>query len=161
MYKRTEKGVFAQVTSVKQSTAPVYDAIPGIKYTVEYLSTENAEYADKANLRGSNNNPWEYRNSFETDSLGLFVREIYIRMLDQNTADFWPYIETETADVCAEIPSTLMSTLRQLIDADINGKLNSMRETISAMETELKNYQSFIDKYNAVDAYRKFKEEGK
>lgn len=161
MYKRTEKGNFAQITSVKQSTSTVYDAIPGIKYTVEYLSTENAEYADKANLRGSNNNPWEYRNSFETDSLGMFIREICIRMLDSNTADFWPYIETETQDTCANIPSDLAYTLRQLVDADINVKLNSMRETISAMETELKTYNDFINKYNAVDAYRKFKEEGK
>ena len=167
MWKRTLKGKFGEVTNVTSSNqpwfaateTPVYDAIPGIKYTVESLSKANAESAEKANLRGNPHDPWEFRDSYETDSLGLFISEICVRMLDPNTANCWAFLETESRDTCAEIPSTLKYTLRQLIDSEINHKLNSMTETISAMETELSIYQEFIKKYNAENIFRKFKEE--
>lgn len=169
MWKRVKKGSHGEIVNIsssdqpwyKATERPVYDSMDGVKYTVEYLRKENAEAAEKANLRGSTINPWELRDSFETDSLGLFIKRIIIQLLSPETENIWPYLEVGEREVCAEVPSDTAFLAREIVSQDMNHKNLRLINQVAELERELETYKSFVNKYNANDLFEMFRKETK
>lgn len=159
MWKRVLKNKFGKADRIyKNKEEYVYDALPEVKYTVEYLPVKHREAAEKAELRGSEIEPLELRDFFETDSLGSFLQEIMIRLLDPETEDLWPFMEVNEKDTCMEIPGTLKHTLRNLVNADLNRKVDATERQITDLTKELETMTAFIKQVHAEDMYREFKE---
>lgn len=159
MWKRELKNKFGKAERVyKDDGEHVYDALPEVKYTVEYLPVKHREAAEKAELRGSEIEPWELRDFFETDSLGSFLQETMIRLLDPETDNLWPYMEVKEKETCMEIPETLRHTLRNLVNADLNRKVDATERQITDLTKELETMTAFIKQVHAEDMYREFKE---
>lgn len=167
MWKRVKKGSHGEIVNIsssdqpwyKATERPVYDSMDGVKYTVEYLRKENAEAAEKANLRGSSVEPWEFRDYFETDSLGLFIKQIVMRLLSPDIEDIWPYMEVGDREICAEIPSDTAFIVREIVSSELNKKNRLLSEKVEALENELKIYQAFVAKYNAYETLYNFRKE--
>ena len=164
MWKRTKRNQYGEITNVSSSDQPwyvatekpVFDSINGVKYTVEYLRKDNAEAAEKADLRESSVEPWELRDTYETDSLGLFIQRILLSMFHEDIVDYWPYLETETKDVCAEIPSTTRDMVRNLVNDEMNERIKKQSEQIEELTKQLDLYKQFINKVNADKIFREF-----
>lgn len=179
MWELRSKNQFGKVEQIQKESIftkqPVYDNISPdgngynkanltVQYTVEWLPERNFKAHEKAQLVGSEVNPWELNNEYLTDSLGLAIRMMMLRELDDKSGkpQLYMYIKDQNgndAEATAEIPSDTVPILRNMVQENINRKLNSQRETISALENELKLYKEFIKKYHAEKEFDEFRRE--
>lgn len=167
MWRRTKKNRFGKTESFTASNQswfaatenPVYDSLPGVKYTVEYLRKDLEEAEEKSNLIGSEVDPWDLYDSYETDSLGLAIRETIHRIFDDECVDYKLFVEYGDKEVCAEIPGDVYRIARQMVQEGINKRLDHMTETIAIQETEIANYREFMKSIpGAEKMYREWKE---
>lgn len=180
MWELRSKDQFGRLVQVQKENCftkqPVYDNIDPneitcgcntanlkVEYTVEWLPERNFEAFEKAQLCVSDVNPWELNNEYLTDSLGLAIRMMMLRELDDKSGKprLYMYIKAQNgkcAEACTEIPSDTVPILRNMVQENINRKLSSYEENISALKKELELYQSFIKKCHAekaLDDYRR------
>ena len=167
MWRRTKKNRFGEVESFICSDQswfvatekPVYDSLPGVKYTVECLRKDLEEAEEKSHLIGSDVEPWELYDRYETDSLGLAIREIICRLFDEECIDYKFFVEYGDKEICAEIPGDVYRIARQMVQEGINKRLDHMAETIAIQETEIASYQEFMKSIpGAEKMYREWKE---
>lgn len=179
MWELRSKNQFGQVVQIqKESTftkTPVYDNICKdgngynkanltVQYTVEWLPKRNREAFEKAQLAGSDVNPWELRNEYLTDSLSLAMRMLMLRELDPDSDNpmLYMYIKDSSgndAEATSEIPGDTVPILRNMVQENINRKLNSYQEMIDDVEKELETYKSFIKKCHAEKLFDEFRRE--
>lgn len=166
MWERIIKNKVGQVDQVYSTVSQPHfyrdnkpgDTLPDVKYTVEYIRADQEEALEKSLKRGSSIEPWELRDEYHTDSLGLAIREILMRMLD-DSINAWLFMEVAGREVCAEIPGDLRSIASTLLNKEREKTVDNQREQIDALTKELEVYQAFVEKYNAGNLFKKFKEE--
>lgn len=165
MWERKQKNRFGETEKIARSKnvypeKSVYDTIPGIKYTVEYLRSELDDAYEKSQLVTNPVEPWELYDSYETDSPGLAIRELIFRMMDdKKTSDVKMFIDIGEKDTAVDIPWDVRRPLREMVSEGINRKLDAQSETILALENQIRDYEEFINTYHATEMFRKFKEE--
>ena len=167
MWKRTIKDSHGKAKETfsseqpwhKAIEKPVYDALPGVSYTVEYLRNDLADAEEKSHHVGSSVNPWELYDTFETNSIGLAVKEIIIRMFDEKCVDCKLFIDAGDKDTCAEIPGDTYRIARHYVQEGINKRLDNMSELMEIQAKELMNYREFLESVKATEMFRKWKEE--
>lgn len=179
MWERRTKNQFGHVEQITKENSftcePIYDDIQKgghaynkahltVQYTVEWLAERNYEAFDKAQRMESDVNPWELNDEYLTDSLGLAIRQMMIRFLD-DTCDnpkLFMYIKDENgndAEACTTLPSDTAYHLRNLVQKNINSKLNAYEDLISEQEKEIELYKSFITKCHAEMAFEEYRKE--
>ena len=181
MWELRSKDQFGRLAQVQRESCftkqPVYDNIDPnevtcgcntanlkVEYTVEWLPERNFEAYEKAQLCGSEINPWELNNEYLTDSLGLAIRMMMLRELDDKSGkpQLYTYIKDQNgncAEACTEIPSDTVPILRNMVQDGINRKLDNLQRTIDEMGKELELYKSFIKKANANKMFDEFRRE--
>ena len=179
MWQLITKNRFGQVDHIQKegifTKQPVYDNISPkgngynkanltVEYTVEWLPERNYEAFEKAQLAGSEVNPWELKDEYLTDSLGLAIRMLLIRQLDDKAEKptLYMYIKDQNgndAEATTEIPGDTVPMLRNMVQENINKKLSSYENQISALETELETYKKFIKKMHGEKLFDEFRRE--
>ena len=165
MWERKHKNMYGETDKITRSKdsfteKPVYDAIPGIKYTVEYLRSELDNVYEESQFNYCPIEPWELYDTYETDSPGLAIRELIFRMMDdKKTSDVKMFIDIGEKDTAVDIPWDVRRPLREMLQEGINRKLDAQSETILALENQIREYEEFINTYHATEMFRKFKEE--
>lgn len=179
MWERRTKNQFGQIEQITKESCftrePIYDDIQKnghaynkanltVQYTVEWLAERNYEAFDKSQKMDSDINPWELYDEYLTDSLGLAIRQMMIRFLDDTCDDprLFMYIKDENgndAEACATLPADTAYYLRRMVQENINRKLNAYEETISEQEKEIELYKSFITEYHAETAFEEYRKE--
>jgi len=166
MWERITKNKMGQVDQVYSTVRQPHfyrdnkpgDTLPDVKYTVEYVRADQEDALEKSLKCGSSVEPWELRDEYHTDSLGLAIREILMRTLD-DSINAWLFMEVAGKEVCAEIPGDLRSIASTLLNREREDTIKRQREQIDALTKELEMYQAFIGKYNAGELLKKFKEQ--
>jgi hypothetical protein len=125
-----------------------------VEYTVEWLPERNFEAFEKSQLANSSINPWELKNEYLTDSLGLAIRMMCLRELDEHSGkpQLYMYIKDKNgndAEAVAEIPNDTVPILRNMVKENINRKLDNQQKIIDALEKEIELYKAFIKKAHA------------
>lgn len=179
MWELRSKNQFGKVEQIQKENIftkqPVYDNISPdgngynkanltIQYTVEWLPERNFEAFDKAQLVGSPINPWELNNEYLTDSLGLAIRMMCLRELDGKSGKprLYMYIKDKNgndAEACAEIPNDTVPILRNMVQENINRKLDNLQNMIDTLTKEVETYQSFIKRVNGGKLFEEFRRE--
>lgn len=165
MWERKHKNMYGEVDNISKSKnsfteKPVYDNIPGIKYTVEYLRSELDNVYEESQFNYCPIEPWELYDEYITDSPGLAIRELIFRMFDENkTSDVKMFIDIGEKDTAVDVPWDIRRSIREMVQANINRKLDSQSKTILALENQIREYEEFINTYHATEMFRKFKEE--
>lgn len=179
MWELRSKNQFGKVEQIQKESIftkqPVYDNISPdgngynkanltVQYTVEWLPERNFEAHERAQLVGSDINPWELNNEYLTDSLGLAIRMMVLRELDPSSGkpQLYMYIKDKSgndSEACAEIPSDTVPILRNMVQENINRTFDSQRDTISALEKELALCKEFLEKYHADKEFETFRRE--
>ena len=177
MWELRSKNQFGNVEQIQKESIftkqPVYDNICKdgngynkanltVEYTVEWLPERNFEAFEKAQLVGSGINPWDLKNEYLTDSLGLAIRMMMLRELDEKSdkPQLYMYIKDENgndAEAVAEIPSDTVPILRNMVQENINRKLGNLQDTVDALKKEIEAYKSFIKQYNAEKIFDEFR----
>ena len=179
MWKRIEKNQFGDIQKVTRETDftrnPVYDDLKpqtGVaynkanltaEYTVEYFRKENADLVPKANTADYPCEPWDLKDEYLTDSMGLAIRELMIRTLhpDYEQPFMSMYIKDENgndAEVVATLPSDTEYTLRNIIDREMNSKINALQEQVSTLTREINVYKDFLGEYHAERQFKEWRE---
>lgn len=179
MWELRSKNQFGKVEQIQKESIftkqPVYDNISPdgngynkanmtVQYTVEWLPERNFEAFERAQLVGSEVNPWELNNEYLTDSLGLAIRMMILRELDDKSGkpQLYIYIKDQNgndAEATAEFPSDTVPILRNMVQENINRKLENYQKTIDEMSKELELYKSFIKKVNGNKLFDEFRKE--
>lgn len=177
MWELRTKNKFGQVDHIQKESCftaqPVYDNISPkgngynkanltVEYTVEWLPERNYEAFEKAQLAGSKVNPWELNDEYLTDSLGLAIRMLLIKQLDDKVDKprLYLYIKDQNgndAEATTEIPSDTVPMLRNMVQENINKKLNNYEFQISEMEKELEIYKEFVKKCHGEKLFDEFR----
>lgn len=179
MWKRIEKDKFGQIKKITRETDftrnPVYDDLRPqtgaaynkanltAEYTVEYFRKENAELVPKANRADYPCEPWDLKDEYLTDSMGLAIRELMIRTLhpDYEQPRLYMYIKDEDgndAEVVADLPSDTAWTLRNIIDREMDSRLNALEEQVSMLTREINMYKDFLGEYHAERQFKEWRE---
>lgn len=144
-----------------------YDAADGIKYHVEYMRNEQSEYADKAD-RGEIHkydektkeyrraDPWEFRDEYDTDSLGQAFGEVMYRLFDPNTENVWMWMTVDDREINMELPVSVIRPVRELIKNGINKQLETKEREIDVYKQEAENMRRFIKHANAETLYKEW-----
>lgn len=181
MWELRSKDQFGRLAEVRKESCftkqPIYDNIDPdeitcgcntanlkVEYTVEWLPERNFEAYEKAQLQGSEVNPWELNNEYLTDSLALAIRMMMLREMDDKSGkpQLYMYIKDQNgkcAEACTEIPSDTVPILRNMVQENINRKLENYQKTIDEMSKELELYKSFIKKVNGNKLFDEFRKE--
>lgn len=167
MWKRKIKNQFGMVKESSGSDQPWYkavekevnDAIPGVTYHIEYLRKENEDAFDRAGLRSSKVDPWEFFDEYDTDSLGLALKEIMLRLVDPNCVDTNIWMTSGESEVFAEIPLTLKFSLRQAVQADANSRIKELENQVDILKREAEMYRDFLGECHATETFKKWKAE--
>jgi hypothetical protein len=165
MWERREKNCYGEVKGVYRPWAslpekPVYDAVPNVKYMVEYLRSDMVDAEERSHLRGSEIEPYELYDEYETDSLGLALREIIYRMFDEDTADFRLFVDFGDKDICADIPGDIYRIAREAVQSGINKKIDALEEDVENLNVELAAYKGFLDSIpGGAKMFREWREE--
>lgn len=172
-------GQIAQIQKENPLTAtPVYDSITPknrsgyndakltVGYSVEWLPEENSVAYEKAQQSVEYGvEPWELFNEYQTDSLALAIRQLLLRTLDPHAdmTKLFMWITTEDghhgAEVTTEIPGDTVPILRNMVQENINKRIDSLEKTVDALQEELAVYKSFIKKYNGEKLFDTFRRE--
>lgn len=148
-WERREKNCLGNVKRVYRPSGftekDVYDSLPNVKYTVEYLRADQVEAEERSHLRGSEIEPYELYDEYETDSLGLALREIIFRMFDEKTADFRLFVDIGDRDICADIPGDIYRVAREAVQPGINKRIDALNKEVETLEAELSAYKEFLD----------------
>lgn len=178
MWKRRFKDRFGRLTkeTVENSFTrnPVYDNLAPnanccntaeltAEYTVEYVSRENSEAYENANSADYPCEPWELRDEYLTDSLGLAIRETVIRMFDDNSEEPFLYMylkdkDGKEAEICADIPADTKTTIEKMVNENMKKKLDSLQDQVSMLTREINMYKDFLGEYNADKLYKEWRE---
>ena len=149
MWERKIKNKFGETRDVLRPSGftdkPVYDSLPNVKYTVEYLRKDLEEAEEKSHLVGSNVDPWELYDTYETDSLGLAIRETVYRMFDDDCVDYKLFIEADGKDTCAEIPGDIYRIAREAVQKGINKRIDSLNKEIESLVITVDAYKAFLE----------------
>lgn len=179
LHTKDKYGQIAQIHKENPLTAtPVYDSITPknkcgyndakltVGYSVEWLPEENSAVYEKAQQSVEYGvEPWELMNEYQTDSLGLAIRQLLLRTLDPHAdmARLFMWINTEDghhgAEATTEIPSDTIPILRNMVQTDINKRIDSLEKTVDTLEKELAVYKEFIKKYNSEKLFGNFRRE--
>ena len=177
MWELKEKNQFGTIERIYKENSftkkPVYDSISEngigynkanltVEYAVEWLPEHNFDAFDRSLKIGSEVNPWELRNEYITDSLGLAIRMMIIKELDNKSGKPNLYIHIKDpsgngAEACAEIPSDTIPIIRNMVQENINHKITNLENIVDDLKHEIRLYSNFIKKYNAerlFDDYR-------
>ena len=125
MWTRTFKNKYGEIEKVSRETDfPLHynnpcDTDPSILYEIEYLREDLVEAEERACNVDASVNPWELRDIFETDSLGQAVRELMIRLFDNQTADVWFFLTAGDKEICMDIPTDIRTTIRGMVNAEM------------------------------------------
>jgi hypothetical protein len=179
MWERQIKNKFGGIQEVFRSEQDVDDVLSpdviralgynpagvSVKYTIVSLNKRNAEAFEKANQLGSRVDPWELNDQFITDSLGVAIHELIIRMFDPDTVHE-PQLMMEIkdsngkeAEVIADVPRTTRNTIRLMVDDAMRKRNNELEKALETYSKEIDLMREFIDKHNSKDMYNKFAEE--
>ena len=159
MWRRKIKNKYGEIERITTPSLIHYkpcDTDSSIKYEVEYLRQDLAEAEANANKAGSSVDPWELRDVYETDSLGLAIKEFMIRLFDTNTVNTWFYMTAGDKEICADIPNDLRTIIEILVNSDMKIYNDNLVETNHNLESELKLYKEFVNKYNADNLFKDF-----
>lgn len=176
---KNQYGQIAQIHKENPLTAiPVYDSITPknrsgyndakltVGYSVEWLPKENSVAYEKAQQSVEYGvEPWELFNEYQTDSLGLAIRQLLLRTLDPTAdmAKLFMWITTEDghhgAEATTEIPGDTVPILRNMVQENINKRIDSLEKTVDSLEKEVAVYKSFIKKYNSEKLFDDFRRE--
>lgn len=178
MWKRIEKNQFGDIQKVTRETDftrnPVYDDLRPqtgaaynkanltAEYTVEYFRKENAELVQKANTADYPCEPWDLKDEYLTDSMGLAIRELMIRTLhpDYEQPLMSMYIKDENgndAEIVATLPSDTAWTLRNIVNKEMNSKISALQEQVSMLTREINTYKDFLGEYHATETYKEWR----
>lgn len=179
MWERQIKNQFGGIQEVFRSEQDVDDVLSpnviralgynpagvSVKYTIEALNKRNEEAFEKAQQVGSRVDAYELNDQFITDSLGVAIHELIIRMFDPDTVHE-PQLMMEIkdsngreAEVIADIPRTTRNTIRLMVDDTMRKRNIEMESALETYSKEIDLMQEFIEKYNMKDMYSKFAEE--
>lgn len=166
MWERKQKNQFGNVQNYTSSEQPwfkatekkVIDSAPHVTYTVEYLRKELEEAEEKSQLRGSKINPWELYDEYKTDSLGLAIHEVLLRMFD-DSIDFKMWMNVDETEVFADIPNTTWHTVRELVQKGISNKMDAMQQQLDEQDKAIKDFAIFLSDMNASEVYKRWKRE--
>jgi hypothetical protein len=175
---KDQYGQIAQIHKENPLTAtPVYDSITPknrsgyndakltVGYSVEWLPEENSAAYENSQKSTDGPEPWELMNEYQTDSLGLAIRQLLLRTLDPHAdmARLFMWITTEDghhgAEATTEIPGDTVPILRNMVQENINKRIDSLEKAVDALEKELAVYKSFIKKYNSEKLFDDFRRE--
>ena len=150
MWERHHKNMYGETDKITRSKdsfteKPVYDTIPGIKYTVEYLRSELDDAYEKSQLVTNPVEPWELYDVYETDSPGLAIRELIFRMMGEK-------------DTAVDVPWDIRRPLREMVSEGINRKLDAQSETILALENQIREYEEFLESVHGTEMFRKWRQ---
>lgn len=181
MWELRLKNQFGQVEQIQRENCfthqPVYDDISPngkghgynkanltVQYTVEWLPERNFEAYDKASLVGSMVNTWELKDEYLTDSLGLALRQMVLREFDPKSdkPQLYMYIKDKNGDeaeAVAEIPADTLPIIRNMVQDDINKKLDHMSDLLAVQKKELADYREFLESVHGMEMYRRWKQE--
>lgn len=166
--KRTFKeDCFAKETvfdAIKPGTIGWNDAGLTVNYAVEWLPEGNFEAFDKAQKPGYGCEPWELKNEYQTDSLGLAIQQMVLRVLDSASDLAVFYIEIEAPDgkgasTMTTLPSDTAWRIRNMVDKDSAKRIDSLENTVDSLQKELDTYKAFIKKYNSEKLFDDFRRE--
>lgn len=178
MWKRRSKDKFGRLTKETAENSftrrTVYDNLAPnanccntaeltAEYTVEYVSRENFEAYENASSVDYPCEPWELRDEYLTDSLGLAIRETVIRMFDSNSEEplLYMYLKDKNgkeAEICADIPSDTKATIERLVNETMKKKLDSLHDQVSMLTREINMYKDFLGEHNADKLYKEWRE---
>jgi len=178
MWELRTKNKFGQIDQITKENCftriPVYDnlckdgsgynkANLTVEYTVEWLPERNYDAFDRSQFVGSGINPWELKDEYLTDSLGLAIRQMIVKEFDDtcDNVQLHMYIKDrqgDDAEVVTEIPSDTISILRTMVQDNINRKLDSYRSTIEEMTKEIDVYKSFVKECRAEKMLNDYKQ---
>lgn len=176
LHTKDQYGQIAQIHKENPLTAtPVYDSITPknkcgyndakltVGYSVEWLPEENSAAYENSQKSTDGPDPWELCNEYQTDSLGLAIRQLLLRTLDPHAdmAKLFMWITTEDghhgAEVTTEIPGDTVPILRNMVQENINKRIDSLEKTVDSLENEIAVYKSFIKKYNSEKLFDDFR----
>lgn len=179
MWKRIEKNQFGDIQKITRETDftrnPVYDDLRPqtgaaynkanltAEYTVEYFRKENAELVQKANGPDYPCEPWDLKDEYLTDSMGLAIRELMIRTLhpDYERPFMSMYIKDANgndAEIVATLPSDTQWTLRNIVNREMNSKISALQEQVSMLTREINTYKDFLGEYHAERQFKEWRE---
>lgn len=178
MWKRRFKDRFGRLTkeTVENSFTrnPVYDNLAPnanccntaeltAEYTVEYVSRENSEAYENANSADYPCEPWELRDEYLTDSLGLAIRETVIRMFDDNSEEPFLYMylknkDGKEAEICADIPADTKGTIERIVNETMKKRIDFLQEQVSTLTREINMYRDFLGEYHAERQFKEWRE---
>lgn len=179
MWELRSKNQYGEVAQVQKENSftkkPVYDNICtggasynkanlNIRYTVEWLPERNFEAFEKSQRVEYGVNPWELNNEYLTDSLGLAIRMMCLREVDDKSGKprLYMYImdpNGNDAEACATIPDDTVSILRNMVQDGINRKLENNQKAVDEMTKRINLFQSFIKKYHAEKLWEEYETE--
>lgn len=179
MWELRTKDRFGQIAQIHKenllTATPVYDSITPknkcgyndakltVGYSVEWLPEENSAAYENSQKDTGGPDPWELCNEYQTDSLGLAIRQLLLRTLDPHAdmAKLFMWITTEDghhgAEVTTEIPGDTVPILRNMVQENINKRIDSLEKTVDSLEKEIAVYKSFIKKYNSEKLFDDFR----
>lgn len=173
------KDKYGQITQIQKenalTAAPVYDSVTPknrsgyndakltVGYSVEWLPEENSDAYENSQKDTDGPDPWELFNEYQTDSLALAIRQLLFRTLDPTAdgAKLFMWITTEDghhgAEVTTEIPGDTVPILRNMVQENINKRIDSFEKTVGDLEKELAVYKEFIKTCNAEKVFDTFR----
>lgn len=179
MWELRTKDRFGQITQIQKenplTATPVCDSVTPknkcgyndakltVGYSVEWLPEGNFAAYEQAQKDAEGPDPWELFNEYQTDSLALAIRQLLLRTLDPyaDMAKLFMWINTEDghhgAEVTTEIPGDTVPILRNMVQTDINKRIDSLEKTVDSLENELTIYKEFIKTCNAENVFDTFR----
>ena len=133
------------------------------EYTVEYVSRENFEAYENASSVDYPCEPWELRDEYLTDSLGLAIRETVIRMFDSNSEEPLLYMylkdkDGKEAEILADIPTDTKETIEKMVNETMKKKIDALQDQVSMLTREIDLYKEFVNEFHADDMFKKWRE---
>ena len=176
MWKRINRNKFGDVESATSSERypfsatekHIYDSIKpngfsgnnvSVKYTV-YSQTEEQYQYEKDDW-------WEdHYDSYETDSLGLAVRELMFRLFEtektKTDVKFFMEIDGENShgETWMEIPWDAIRPVREMVKEGTNKEISNLERQIESLTEATQEYEDFLKAIpGGMDMFRKWRQE--
>ena len=172
MWKRRVRNKFGGIESATSSEQfvtekTVYDAIHrnslsgnvDVKYTI-YTQTEEQYEHEKDDW-------WEdHYDSYETDSLGLAIRELMFRLFEtektKTDVKFFMEINGENShgETWMEIPWDVIRPVREMVKEGTNKEISNLERQVESLTEATGEYEDFLRSIpGGMDAFRKWRQE--
>ena len=168
---RNKYGAIESATSSEQACFAetekhVYDSIKSNGFSCNNIDVWYYIYTQTEEQAVYENDDWwaDHYDSYVTDSLGLAVRELIIKLFQEENQDikFFLEINGENAhgETFMEIPWDVISSARELVKEGTNKRISNLEREVETLTETAQEYEDFLRSIpGGLDMFRKWRQE--